>query len=45
MDGIYKYSETCVLRPPTPWAHKKWSYMTGGLLSEAQIYRNVGVCC
>ncbi len=27
----------------TPLAHKKWSYMTGDLLSEVQIYRNVGL--
>ncbi len=36
----YWYSETCVLRSP----HRKWSYMTGGLLSQVQIYRNVGPC-
>ncbi len=28
----------------TPWAHKKGSYMTGGLLLEVQIYGNVGLC-
>ncbi len=26
----------------TPWDPRKWSYMTGGLLSEVQIYRNIG---
>ncbi len=34
-----QYSENCLLRPP-----KKWSYMTGGLLMEVQIYKNVGLC-
>ncbi len=28
----------------TPWAHKNWSYMTGGLILEVQKYRNVGAC-
>ncbi len=33
------YSEIRVLRPP-----HEWSYMTGGILLEMQIYRNVGPC-
>ncbi len=28
----------------TPWNHRKWSYMTGGLSSQEQMYRNVGSC-
>ncbi len=27
-----------------PWDHRKWSYMTGGLSLEVQMYRNVGPC-
>ncbi len=34
------YSDTCNERPP----HLNWSYMTGGLSSEVQMYRNVGPC-
>ncbi len=26
----------------TAWAHKQWSYMRSGHLSEVQIYGNVG---
>ncbi len=42
MYKLYMYSETCFMI--TLQLHKKWSYITGSLLLEVQMYRNVGPC-
>ncbi len=38
MTKTNQYSETCVFKT-TPWVHKKWPYMRGGLLSEVNIHK------
>ncbi len=41
---IILYTVKPVMRETNPQDHRKWSYETGGVSSQVQLYRNVGQC-